>query len=136
VRTSHLFDTSALLTHYFDEPGAAIVQDIWETYPNSIGISVLTIPEFRRRLWIEIEDTAEIDYACHRYFNLLTRSVPIDRAVAELVEHIRVSTEKRIPLIDALIATCARSAGAVLVHKDPHMAVIPEGVVSQICLAK
>jgi predicted nucleic acid-binding protein len=136
VRTSHLFDTSALLTHYFDEPGAAKVQEIWETYPNSIGVSVLTVPEFRRRLWIELENTAEIDYACNRYFNLLTRSIPIDRTVAELVEHIRLSTKERIPLIDALIASCARSAGAVLVHKDPHMAVIPEGVVSQIYLTR
>jgi predicted nucleic acid-binding protein len=41
---------------------------------------------------------------------------------------------RRLPLVDALIAATARSAGAILVHKDPHMAGIPAGVVKQLKL--
>ena len=131
---THIFDTSALLTHFFDEAGADIAEELLKSYPSTIGVSVLSLPEFRGRLRIELSDTGEIEYACHRYFNLLFRSIGIDRIVAELVEHIRLSASERIPLIDALIAACAKGSNAVLVHKDPHFTVIPATAVSQIYL--
>ncbi len=59
---------------------------------------------------------------------------PVDRAVAEMAWHIRAAIPQRLPLVDALIAATARAAGAILVHKDPHMARIPGEVVRQIVL--
>jgi predicted nucleic acid-binding protein len=95
---THVLDTSALLAHFFDEPGADVVQG----------------------LWAALRD--------------LTVCLPVDRAVAELACHIRAAVTRRLPLVDALIAATARSAGAILVHKDPHMAGIPAGVVKQLKL--
>jgi predicted nucleic acid-binding protein len=60
--------------------------------------------------------------------------LPVDRAVAEIAWQVRQSTPGRIPLVDALVAATARAAGAVLVHRDPHMARIPKGIVKQIVL--
>lgn len=34
---THVFDTSALLAHYFDEAGAEDVQRIWEANPERSG---------------------------------------------------------------------------------------------------
>lgn len=131
---THIFDTSALLAHYFDEDGSEQVQRIWEEHPETIGVCVVTIPEFRGRLRAEIDNSDEIQYAAERYFSFLTQSIQIDRAVAELTDHVRVTAIKRIPLIDALIAACARAADALLVHKDPHFMTLPKNVVNQLYL--
>ena len=58
----------------------------------------------------------------------------MDRVVAELAWQIRNAIDGRIPLVDALIAATARAAGAVLVHRDPHMARIPRTLVEQLVL--
>ncbi len=89
---THLLDTSAILAHYFDEPGA------------------------------------------DAYLGELTVCFPVDRTVAEMARQIRAATPQRLPLVDALIAATARAAGAILVHKDPHMARIPAGLVKQLAL--
>ena len=47
---------------------------------------------------------------------------------------LRESADTRLPLIDALIAGCARAHSAVLVHRDPHMSSIPHEVVAQVVL--
>ena len=131
---SHLLDTSALLAHYFDESGAESVQELFENRAYRIGICVLTIPEMRGRLRVEIGNESEILDVCKHYFDELATNVTVDRAVAECAEHIRLSTKKRLPLVDSVIAACARSIDAVLVHKDPHMSAIPNSVVKQKAL--
>ena len=131
---SHLLDTSALLAHYFAESGADIVQRLFESKSHEIGVSVISIPEMRGRLRVEIGDISEVGSVCSHYFDVLASHVVIDRSVAECAEHIRQSTKKRLPLIDAVIAACALDRNAVLVHKDPHMSTIPTSVVEQIVL--
>ncbi len=130
---THILDTSALLAHYFDEPGAEVVQKLWisRTRP---GISAVTATELKGRLGQEIADSAEVEDAVDAYLNELTVCIPVDRALAELAWQIRLSTPQRLPLVDALIAATARAVGAVLVHKDPHMARIPSGLVKQVVL--
>lgn len=128
-------DTSALLAHLFDEEGAERVHSIFTEHAGHIGISVLSIAEMRGRLRMELDNTEEISEICSRYFDFLTVTINVDRPAAELAEHIRMSVSKRIPLVDALIAACARSRNAVLVHSDPHFAAIPDTVVRQLKLA-
>lgn len=135
-RILYLFDTSALIAHIFDEAGADTVQSLFRKAPGKIGICVLSITELKGRLRSEIEDQDEVHEICSRYFDFLTIHVNIDRAVAELAEHIRVTSNVRIPLIDAVIAASARSKDAVLVHRDPYFNSIPEGVVRQLNLAE
>ena len=131
---THVLDTSALLAHYFDEPGADVVAKLWKSRGPKPGICAVTVAELRGRLEQEMSDAGEAKAAADAYLDELTVCIEVDRAVAELACHIRAATPQRLPLVDALIAATARAAGAVLVHKDPHMARIPSEVVKQVVL--
>ena len=133
-RISHVLDTSALLAHYFNEPGAGVVESLWSDKFSSVAISAVTIAELKGRLLQEITDDAESAKAADAYLNELTICLPVDRATAELAWQLRQASPGRLPLVDALIAATARAAGAILVHKDPHMSQIPAGLVRQIML--
>ena len=131
---THVLDTSAVLAHYFDEPGAEIVDGLWQDSRNRVGICVLTLPELRWRLQAEVEDEREIDRAFREYVDELTSSLVVDRAVAESAMTLRREAAERLPLTDAIIAGCAHAAEAVLVHRHPHMESIPQRLVAQIVL--
>jgi predicted nucleic acid-binding protein len=131
---SYLLDTSALLAHYFDEPGADIVQGLWTSRGPKPAISAVSIAELRGRLDDEGTDADEAARAADDYFGELTTCLSVDRAVAEMAWQLRALTPQRLPLVDALIAATARVAGATLVHKDPHMSRIPTQVVKQLVL--
>ncbi len=135
ARVTHLFDTSALLAHYFDEPGADEVDQLFQNRNCRPAISVLTIPEFKTRLLEETADPAESDRVFHHYVNELTENIAVTKAVADLATSIRESVEQRLPLVDAVIAACAAHQDCFLVHHDPHMAAIPEDLVHQIVLS-
>ncbi|MCX7039105.1 MAG: type II toxin-antitoxin system VapC family toxin [Spirochaetes bacterium] len=131
---THLLDTSALLAHYFDEPGADVVEQLWATGSARPGVSAVTVAELKQRLGEEMSDSGEAREAADAYLNELTVCLPVDRMVAELACQLMEATAERIPLVDALIAATARAAGAVLVHRDPHFERIPRTVVDQIVL--
>jgi len=132
--TSYLLDTSALLAHFFDEPGADIVQGIWASKGPKPAISAVSIAELRGRLRDEGTDEDEAVRAADDYFGELTTCLSVDRSVAEMAWQLRALTSRRLPFVDALIAATARAAGAILVHKDPHMSRIPTEVVKQLVL--
>ncbi len=131
---THLLDTSAVLAHYFDEPGADAVQKLWAEAGQKPGISAVTVAELKGRLTKELAHSREAEGAAEAYLGELTVCLPVDRAVAEIAWQIRAATPQRLPLVDALIAATARVAGAILVHKDPHMARIPAQLVKQLVL--
>ena len=133
-RISHVLDTSALLAHYFNEPGAEVIERLWSDKFSSVAISAVTIAELKGRLHQEITDDGESAKAADAYLNELTICLPVDRATAELAWQLQQAASGRLPLVDALIAATARAADAILVHKDPHMSQIPGGLVRQIAL--
>ena len=122
---THILDTSAILAHYFDEPGAAEVDAIWKDKKNKPAICALTVPELKTRLLVEVNDRAEVNDAFKLYVDELTTSVPVDRAVADEAAALRDLSPARLPLVDACIAGCAKQHGCVLVHRDPHLAQLP-----------
>ena len=133
-RISHVLDTSALLAHYFNEPGAEVIERLWSEESSRLAISAVTIAELKGRLHQEITDDGESAKAADAYVNELTICLTVDRATAELAWQLRQASPGRLPLVDALIAATARAAGAILVHKDPHMSQIPAGLVRQMSL--
>jgi predicted nucleic acid-binding protein len=130
----YLLDTSALLAHYFDEPGADAVASLWRPGLDKPMIGAPTVAELRSRLHADLTDEAEARRSADRYLNELTTCLPLDRATAELAWQLKLATPGRLPLVDALIAASARAAGAILVHRDPHMARIPRALVEQVVL--
>ena len=133
---THLLDTSALLAHFFDEPGADVVQSLWDSGLEKPGICAVTVAELKARLKEELAIDAEAQQAVEGYLDELTVCLPVDRAVAELAWQVKEACPERIPLVDALIAGTARAFNAVLVHRDPHLARIPREVVGQVVLPR
>jgi len=125
---THILDTSAILAHYFDEPGAAEVDAVWQDKKNRPAVCALTVPELKTRLLVEVDDRAEVNRAFKLYVDELTTSVPVDRAVADEAAALRDSSPSRLPLVDACIAGCAKLHRCVLVHRDPHLAQLPKTV--------
>jgi len=131
---THLLDTSALLAHYFDEPGAAEVDAIWQQPENKPAICVLSVPELKSRLLVEVRDEQEVERVLDLYVNQLTVSVSVDRAVANRAVELREVAASRLPLVDACIAGCAKQHDCLLVHRDPHMDQLPADAVRQMRL--
>lgn len=125
---THILDTSAILAHYFDEPGAAEVDAIWQDKKNKPAICALTVPELKMRLHVEVNDPAEVDRAFKLYVDELTTIVPVDRAAADEAAFLRETTPERLPLVDACIAGCAKQHRCVLVHRDPHLTQLADSV--------
>ncbi len=125
---THVLDTSAILAHYFEEPGAEEVETIWQDADSCPAICVLTIPELRTRLLEETGDSNEVERVMELYVDLLSLNLSVDKSVAERATELRSQSPNRIPLVDACIAACASWNGAVLVHRDPHMDELPAEV--------
>lgn len=130
----YLLDTSAVLAHYRNETGAARVQELIEEDASEILIATPTLVEFRRRMKEMGASPRVIEDASSAYEEMADGIVPIDRPAADAAWNVSRSSARRIPLVDSLIAGAARARSAVLVHRDPHMAVIPRHLLTQIQL--
>ena len=133
-RLTHLLDTSAVLAHYFGEAGAEQVSELWRCRTNRIAICALTLPELRTALERIVPDPEEVESAFRLYTDELTVTVPVTRSVAESAMGLRKVATERLPLVDSIIAACAREESAVLVHRDPHLATLPQDAVRQLVL--
>ena len=98
-------------------------------------ISAVSWLAFQIRLKELISDHVERAEVPAIYEQLLMVALPATREVAEAAFDVRQQALKRLPYGDALIAATVRLHGATLVHRDPHMAGIPESVDKQIVLS-
>ena len=128
---THLLDTSALLAHYFAEPGAERVQELLANLTVALGTSVLALFEFELRLSQLGMDAAGRAAELNRYRALLDEVADVNEAVR--VEAIRLRTEAtaRVSSMDILIAATASLRKATLIHRDPHFAAIPAHLLKQ-----
>ncbi len=121
----YLLDTSALLAHYRKEAGWQRVQEIFNGAQNWLAISSVSVAEFARRLRDLGMTSAEVVHVVDDYLFLCDAVVSVDRTVSLQAFEIGCLTPNRLPLADALIASCAQASDAVLVHRDRHMLEIP-----------
>ena len=129
-----ILDTSALFAHCLEEAGGDIVENLLEQFPSEVHISAMTWLEFQIRLEAihpHAQARREI-LAC--YAELLDDPVPVTKDVVSTALEIRHRSSPRIPNADAIIAGTAKISGSTLVHRDPHLAAIPEKLVKQIVL--
>lgn len=131
----YLLDTTALLAHYRQEPGWATVQALFENPEAEIDMASVSLAEYARRLHDLGATDAEVAEALATYSLLLSEVVAIDKELAQLAYAIYRQTPQRLPLIDALIAAAAQSRQATLIHRDRHMAAVPDTVLAQQLLA-
>jgi predicted nucleic acid-binding protein len=130
----HLLDSSAILAHYFHEAGVDVVDQLLADKQNAVGICVISLLEVEGRLTEEGVEAKERDRALRLYRELCVAICPVDEPVVAKATELKAAARPRLPAIDALIAGCAASHGAVLVHADPHMDAIPERFLAKIRL--
>ena len=130
---NYLLDSSAWLAHLFGESGVEQVTQLFDAPQNTVSISALSIPEVYARLKALGREThwSEI-WAI--YAVLFTKVISADEAIAHQAIFIRTATPDRLPTIDGLIAATAAVQEATLVHRDPHLAAIPNQLLQQIQL--
>ena len=132
----YLFDTSALLVHFLNEPGADQLLGLFDEPENECCLTSITLAEFARKLREYGQSPPDIERRLDSYLPLYTAILPVDLAVARHCTQLLNLVPQRIPLIDALIASAASVHNACLVHRDKHLATIPGDVLSQMNLAK
>lgn len=130
---TYLFDSSAWLVHLFGESGVEEVNQLFDDSEAKIVISVLSIPEVYARL-IAIQREQHWQEVWSTYTDLFARIIPVDETVAQRTNILRSNTPHRLPTIDGLIAATAAVHGCTLVHRDPHLAVIPPSLLIQMQL--
>jgi len=121
IDMTHLLDTSAVLSHFLDEPGADEVDALLRGGPEVVALAAPSWAELDRRLNELIPDPGEAARVFERYTRILCAFVPVDSGAVLAVIEINRATPARLPMIDSLIAGCAANAKLVLVHRDPHM---------------
>ena len=117
---AHLLDTSAVLAHFLDEPGANVVSQILSGGRKKALLCAPSWVELERRLQELIPDAGEAERVWKLYTQELCGFLPLDEGAARAAIVLRHSAVGRLPLIDALIAGCALARGLELVHRDSH----------------
>ena len=95
-----LLDTSALLIHFFKEPGGDRVQDLLADESNEIFIASVCIAEFARRLVAMGYGVDEAKSIILAYASLADLVTPVDTAAAVRAFELSSLSRKRIPLVD------------------------------------
>jgi predicted nucleic acid-binding protein len=129
---THVLDTSAVLAHYLDEPGASDVDELLAGGPMNVALVLPTWVELRTRLRELVADDAERDRVFHVYTRQLCSTIVLDVRATIAAMHLRDSSPGRLPLVDALIAGAAHASNLVLVHRDPHFDTVPGLVVLRL----
>lgn len=131
---THLLDTSAILAHFLDEPGADRVEALLAGGSEVAGLAASAWAELDRRLHELIPDAAEAARVLRHYTRSLCGFIPVDEAATLAAMKIRHGCTDRLPLVDALIAGCAACHHLTLVHRDTHMDAIPSDQVAVLRL--
>ena len=115
-----LFDTSAVLIHFREEPG-------WEVLERHLSASEAWVAAVT---WLEVAIVMERlgvgDKPLAFYRRTMAGTVDISGEVVDAAMAIRHASPKRIPAIDSLIAGAAKVRGFRLIHRDKHLAQIPQ----------
>ncbi len=127
----YVLDTSALLAHYRQEMGWQPVQALFEADGTELILASVSLTEFGRRLRELGAAEDEVEEALASYQLLFGEVAAVDAAVARAAFVLGCRTQRRLPLVDALIAAVAQSREATLVHRDEHMRAIPSDLVRQ-----
>ncbi|MDR1144735.1 MAG: PIN domain-containing protein [Verrucomicrobiales bacterium] len=130
---TYLFDTSAWLAHFLREPNSQQIQKLLDDDANKILLASVSVTEFSRRI-SSLRPDGVAQGMVDNYLALFSAIIPIDGKIASEAFALSEQCPRRLPLVDSLIAAAAKTHGAVLVHRDAHMANIPAKLLKQLSL--
>jgi len=122
---THLLDTSAILVHFLDEPGADEVENLLAQGPGVMALAAPSWVELDTRLCELVPELEVRKNAFLQYTVTLTTLLPGDAESCLAAIRLRNAAAGRLPLADALIAGVAVAADLILVHRDAHFDTIP-----------
>jgi predicted nucleic acid-binding protein len=134
LKKRYLLDTSALLTHLLQENGCEVIERLLETSGERLAACILTWVEFEIFLSRSGYTAKEKARILSIYRGALGNPLTVDEKVGREALVIRDALGTRIPLMDLLIAACAKANGFELVYRDKHLADIPEDLLGQLRL--
>ena len=129
---THVFDTTAILAHYFHEPGAELVNELLANNSVDVGIPATELLELKKMLTGALPDPVEAQRAFHLYADELITTIPVTREVVTRAEVILQKSGGQLSLLEAILAATAQNENAILVHRDPRLANQP-GTLFQQC---
>jgi predicted nucleic acid-binding protein len=120
-----LLDTSALLAHAREEPGWEMVEE--HLADGEAWVAAVTWLELSFALQRQVGGGLEL---LQVYRQGVAGTVAISIEVADTAFALRRATSGRLPAMDSLIAAAAQSRGFRLIHRDAHMAAIPQEILA------
>ena len=120
-----LLDTSALLAHARQEPGWELVEE--HLASGEAWVAAVTWLELSIALQQQVGGGVEL---LDVYREGVAGTVAISSEVADAAFAIRREASGRLPAMDSLIAGAAKIRGFRLIHRDKHLALIPDDVLS------
>ena len=131
---THVFDTTAILAHYFHQPGAEQVNDLLTDNSVEVGLPATELLELKSQLERTLPDSAEARRAFHLYADELITTLPITRTIATRAESLLEKTDGTLDQREAILAATAHEENAILVHRNPHLARLPATFLQQCAL--
>ena len=131
---THVFDTSAILAHYFHEPGAEQVNSLLADNAVEVGLPAIALIELKTRLTSSVHDPVEASSAFHIYAEELISAIPVTREIVARAEELLQRADNSLTLLEAIAAATAQSERAVLVHRDANFARLPAELLAQCAL--
>ncbi len=131
---THVLDTSAILAHYFDEPGADLVNALLVDNTLEVGLPAVALLDLRTRLDAAVSDAVEARRAYRLYAEELITAIPVTRETIAAAEEILPASGGQLTFLETVAAATARHAGAVLVHRSPRLARLPGQLLQQKAL--
>lgn len=129
---THVLDTSAILAHYFHEPGAELVNTLLTDSSIEVGLPAISLIDLRQRLSASVPDSAEASRAFRLYAEELLTAIPVTREIVAAADSL--PTAGALTLTEAIAAATARQLNAVLVHRHPHFHHLPRTLLQQCAL--
>lgn len=131
---THVFDTTAILAHYFHETGAEQVNDLLADNSVEIGIPAIELLELKSQLARTLPNAAEAHRAFHLYADELITTLPVTREVITRAITIQQKAADPLSFLEAILAATAQNENAVLVHRHPRLARLPSPLIQQCAL--
>ncbi len=131
---THVFDTSALLAHFFHEPGAEQVHALLADNSAEIGLPALALLDLKARLTSTVGDAQEAARAFHLYADELVTILPVTREIVAKAEAMLGQPDNPLSLLEAIVAATAQQEGALLVHRSRNLASLHRHHLRQIVL--
>jgi predicted nucleic acid-binding protein len=131
---THVFDTTAILAHYFHQPGAEQVNDLLAANSVEVGIPASELLELKSQLARTLPDPTEARRAFHLYADELITTLPVTRTIITRAVGILEKADGQLDQREAILAATAHDENAVLVHRNPRLARLPATILQQCAL--